>query len=223
MVPWNISAGVVLFIFDLKHRHVANIHTDDKGNVKKITNIKIIIKKPNTFSHLFLRRPRDIFTVYHTSGYPTSAHWKIYLCWLVYQKWILSHTLLVLTYYRVYHNFYILIGYFTSSIRCNRRELVKNHNFVSLRAEYHASYFSVFYLWFTILVFHAIPRETKDNRHSGHVGVPNKRNNQNSFVKSTPIWPPWRQVKTSNSKWNVTVWKSVEERRWWCSERGTTT
>ena len=40
------------------------------------------------------------------------------------------------------------------------------------------------------LGFHSIPRETKDNRHSRHVGAPNKRNNQNSFVKSTPTWPP---------------------------------
>ena len=45
-------------------------------------------------------------------------------------------------------------------------------------------------LVFTILGFHTIPRDTKDNRHSGHVGVPNKRNNQNSFVKSTPTWLP---------------------------------
>ena len=45
-----------------------------------------------------------------------------------------------------------------------------------------------------ILGFHSIPRDTKDNKHSGHVGVPNKRNNQNSFVNSTPTWPPWRQV-----------------------------
>ena len=41
-----------------------------------------------------------------------------------------------------------------------------------------------------ILEFHTIPRDTKDNSRSGHVGVPNKRNNQNSFVKSTPTWPP---------------------------------
>ena len=46
-----------------------------------------------------------------------------------------------------------------------------------------------------ILGFHSIPRDTKDNRHSGHVVVPNKRNNQNSFIKSTPTWPSWRQVK----------------------------
>ena len=44
--------------------------------------------------------------------------------------------------------------------------------------------------------FHTIPRDTNDNRHSGHVGVPNKRNNQNSFVKSTPTWLLWCQVKT---------------------------
>ena len=42
----------------------------------------------------------------------------------------------------------------------------------------------------TIHGFHTILRDTKDNRHSGHVGVPNKRNNQNYFVKSTPTWPP---------------------------------
>ena len=42
----------------------------------------------------------------------------------------------------------------------------------------------------TILGFYTIPRDTKNNRHSGHVGVPNKRNNQNSCVKSTPTWPP---------------------------------
>ena len=40
------------------------------------------------------------------------------------------------------------------------------------------------------LGFHTIPRDTKDNKHSGHVGVPNKRKNQNSFVKSTLTWPP---------------------------------
>ena len=50
-----------------------------------------------------------------------------------------------------------------------------------------------------IFGFHTIPRDTKDNRHGGHVGVPNKRNNQNSFVKNIPTWPPWRQVKTGNS------------------------
>ena len=44
-----------------------------------------------------------------------------------------------------------------------------------------------------VLGFHTIWRDTPDNRHSGHVGVPNKRNNQNCFVKSTPSWPPWRQ------------------------------
>ena len=38
---------------------------------------------------------------------------------------------------------------------------------------------------YCILGFHIIPRDTKDNRHSGHVGVPNKKNNQNSFVKIT--------------------------------------
>ena len=40
----------------------------------------------------------------------------------------------------------------------------------------------------SILGFHTIPGNTKDNRRtrSGHVGVPNKRNNQNSIVKSTP-------------------------------------
>ena len=37
---------------------------------------------------------------------------------------------------------------------------------------------------------------TKDNRHSGHAGVPKKRNDQNSFVKSTLNWPPWLRVKT---------------------------
>ena len=41
-----------------------------------------------------------------------------------------------------------------------------------------------------ILGFHTIPRDTKDNRCSGHVRVPNKRNNQNSFVNSTPTWLP---------------------------------
>ena len=41
-----------------------------------------------------------------------------------------------------------------------------------------------------ILGFHIIPRGTKDNRHSGHVGVPNKRNNHNYFVESTTTWPP---------------------------------
>ena len=37
-----------------------------------------------------------------------------------------------------------------------------------------------------ILGFFTIPRDTKDNRHSGQVGFPNKRNYQNSFVKSAP-------------------------------------
>ena len=36
-----------------------------------------------------------------------------------------------------------------------------------------------------ILSFHLIPRDTKDNRLNGQVGVPNKRNNQNPFVKYT--------------------------------------
>ena len=45
-------------------------------------------------------------------------------------------------------------------------------------------------LWKIILDFHTTPRNTKDNRDSGHVGVPDKRNNQNSSVKSTPTWPP---------------------------------
>ena len=48
-----------------------------------------------------------------------------------------------------------------------------------------------------ILGFHTFPRDTKDNRHSGQVNVPNKRNNQNLFVKSTPAWPTWRQVRRS--------------------------
>ena len=52
--------------------------------------------------------------------------------------------------------------------------------------------------WLAILGFHTIPRDTKGDSHSGHVSVPNTRNNQNSFVKSTPTWPPWRQVKTGN-------------------------
>ena len=29
----------------------------------------------------------------------------------------------------------------------------------------------------TILGFHTIPKDTKDNRHSSHVGVPDKRSN----------------------------------------------
>ena len=33
------------------------------------------------------------------------------------------------------------------------------------------------------ILFHTIPRDTKDNRHIGHVGVSNKIDNQNSFVK----------------------------------------
>ena len=33
--------------------------------------------------------------------------------------------------------------------------------------------------------FHTVPRDTKDNSLNGHVGVPNKRDNQNSFVEST--------------------------------------
>ena len=41
-----------------------------------------------------------------------------------------------------------------------------------------------------ILGFHTISRDKKDNRHSSHVGVLNKRNNQNSIIKSTPTWPP---------------------------------
>ena len=45
-----------------------------------------------------------------------------------------------------------------------------------------------------ILGFHTISRDTNDNGHNGYVGVPNKRNNQNSF-KSKPTWPPLRQVK----------------------------
>ena len=40
-----------------------------------------------------------------------------------------------------------------------------------------------------ILGFYTIPRDTKDKRHSDHVGVPNKTNNQNSLVKSTSTWP----------------------------------
>ena len=52
---------------------------------------------------------------------------------------------------------------------------------------------TMFYWW-----FYTIPRDTKDNRHSGHVGVPNIKGNQNYFVISTPTWLPWRRVKTSN-------------------------
>ena len=79
-------------------------------------------------------------------------------------------------------------------------------------------------IWFctesTILGFHTIPRDTKDNRHSGHVGVPNIRNNQNSFVKSTPTWPPWHQVKTGNMFWMIIItshnfWTSNRERNTW--------
>ena len=36
--------------------------------------------------------------------------------------------------------------------------------------------------------FHAAPGYTTDNRHSCHVGVPDKRNNQIFFVESTPTW-----------------------------------
>ena len=55
-----------------------------------------------------------------------------------------------------------------------------------------------------ILGFHTIPWDKKDNRHRGHVSVRNKRNNQNSFVKSTQTWPPWRQVKTGNNRcWRI--------------------
>ena len=46
---------------------------------------------------------------------------------------------------------------------------------------YYSYSFSIF-SW--ILGFHTIPRGTNDNRYSGYVGVPNKRNNQNYFVKS---------------------------------------
>ena len=53
---------------------------------------------------------------------------------------------------------------------------------------------------FDILGSHTISRDTKDNRHCSHVGVPNKRNDQNSFVKSTPTWPLCRQVKTGYMK-----------------------
>ena len=38
-------------------------------------------------------------------------------------------------------------------------------------------------LYLFIEHFHTDLRDTKDNRHSGHVGVPNK-NNQNSFFES---------------------------------------
>ena len=43
---------------------------------------------------------------------------------------------------------------------------------------------------FNIVGFHTIPRDTKDNSDSDRVGVQNKGNNQNYFVKSTPTWPP---------------------------------
>ena len=39
------------------------------------------------------------------------------------------------------------------------------------------------YLGLYIDCLYKIPRDTKDNRHSGHVGVPNKGNNQNSFIR----------------------------------------
>ena len=56
--------------------------------------------------------------------------------------------------------------------------------------------FFLFFFWLArIFGFHS-PWDTNDNR---HVGVPNKRNNQNSLVKSTPTWPSWLQVKTSNT------------------------
>ena len=59
-------------------------------------------------------------------------------------------------------------------------------------------YLDAIFKCLSILGFHTISRDTKDNRHSGHVGVPNKRNNQNSFVKSTPTRPSGSQVKTDN-------------------------
>ena len=49
---------------------------------------------------------------------------------------------------------------------------------------------NIFFLSNSILGFHTIPRDTKDNRHRGLAGVSNKRNNQNAFVKSTQTWPP---------------------------------
>ena len=41
-----------------------------------------------------------------------------------------------------------------------------------------------------------MPRDAKDDRYSGHVGVPNKRNKQNSFVYRKPARLPLRQAKT---------------------------
>ena len=38
----------------------------------------------------------------------------------------------------------------------------------------------------TLLGFYTTPKDTEDNRHNGHVGVPNKRNDQNPFAKRTP-------------------------------------
>ena len=49
-----------------------------------------------------------------------------------------------------------------------------------------------------ILGFHTISRDTKANRHRSHVVARNKWKNQNSFVKSAPTWPLWRQVKIGN-------------------------
>ena len=54
-----------------------------------------------------------------------------------------------------------------------------------------------FHIWqnsksYCVLGFHTIPIGIKENKHSAHVGVPNKRKIQN-FVKSTPTWLPWCQ------------------------------
>ena len=64
------------------------------------------------------------------------------------------------------------------------------------------------YISLNTLVFST--RDTKDNSHSGHVGVPNKRKTQNSFVKSIPTWTPRHQIKTDNCGFHISCWQSIK-------------
>ena len=54
-----------------------------------------------------------------------------------------------------------------------------------------------------ILGFHRIPRYTKDNGQSGYVGVSNKRNNQNSFLRVNQYGYQVKSVSLVNTKTTI--------------------
>ena len=68
-----------------------------------------------------------------------------------------------------------------------------------------------------ILGFHAIPRDTKDNRHSSHVGVPNKRNNDVRWKPAIALlrWSSLLLVDEGSSRFSLQIWWLTSKCLWW--------